>query len=259
MSYGTYINVDSSYYLDIRYYYFPNLKYALYGPSVGIYLTSFSAKPVWYGSCLQLLSIVLNWSISTDEDIIGFNLYRRVATPHTNSNPVRENSYSPTCSPAPVGEIAKSPPNPDNDYVWTKVNTSLITGTNPYSYTDKNVLPDTNYEYKLEAVVSDRQETLGTTECTSGKGTPGSFEIARIYPTPADDRISIDVIIPEQADVEITIYDITGRKVLVVASGLYSPGEYTLTSDITGLTDGVYIVKMTAGRLSASKRFVVAK
>jgi len=247
------IALDSNEYPHISYNRSIYLYYAYYeGPYPGITLTSFSAKP-------HNDAITLNWSVSTDEDISGFNLYRRVATPHTNSNPVRENSYSPTCSPAPVGEIAKSPPNPDNDYVWTKVNTSLITGTNPYSYTDRDITPDTNYEYKLEAVVSDKAETLGTTECTSGNGTPGSFDIARIYPTPADDRISIDVIVPEQADVEITIYDITGRKVLVVVSGLYSPGEYTLTSDITGLSDSVYIVKMTSEGFSASKNFVVAK
>ena len=172
---------------------------------------------------------------------------------------VRENSYSPTCSPATVGEIAQYPPNPDNDYVWTKVNTSLITGTNPYSYTDRDITPNTKYEYKLEAVMSDRQETLGTTECTSGKGAPSSFEIARVYPTPADDRISIDVIIPEQADIDISIYDITGRRVSTIASGLYNTGEYTITSNVSSLTDGVYLVRMTAGGLSASKRFVVAK
>jgi len=236
---------------DVRIDYSYLIYYVWYGNGLGITLTSFSAKP---GSS----AITLNWSISTDEDISGFNLYRRIIAPFTVST-VRENSYSPSCSPAPVGEIAQSPPNPDNDYVWTKVNTSLITGTNPYSYTDRDITPDTNYEYKLEAVVSDRQETLGTTSVDSGRGTPESFDIVRIYPTPADDRISIDVIIPEQSDIDIAIYDITGRRVATVASGLYNSGEYTITGDVSGLTNGVYIMRMTAGGLSASKRFVVAK
>jgi len=217
-----------------------NLKYAWYGPENAIDLTSFSAKP-------NNDAITLNWSVSTDEDISGFNLYRRVATPTTVSN-------IPT-----VGEIATFPLQTDDNSQWTRVNTSLITGTNPYSYTDRDVLPDINYEYKLEAVVSDKAETLGTKECTSGNGTPGSFDIASIYPTPAYDRISIDVIIPEQADIDIAIYDIAGRRIATVASGLYNPGEYTLSSDITGLSDGVYIMRMTAGGLYESKRFVVAK
>ena len=228
-----------------------DLKYAWYGPNIGITLTSFSAMP-------NNDAITLNWSVSTDEDISGFNLYRRIIAPFTVST-VRENSYSPTFSPATVGEIAKSPPNPDNDYVWTKVNTSLITGTNPYSYTDRDITPDTNYEYKLEAVTQDNSETLGTTSVDSGRGTPESFNIVRIYPTPAYYKISIDVIIPEQSDIDIAIYDIAGRRVAIVVSGLYNSGEYTIKVDVSGLTDGVYIVRMTSEGLSASKRFVVAK
>jgi len=235
-------------YLDGTY---GTLKHAWYGYGLGIDLTSFSAKP-------NNDAITLNWSISTDEDISGFNLYRRIIAPFTVST-VRENSYSPTCSPATVGEIATFPLQTDDNAQWTKVNTSLITGTNPYSYTDRDITPDTNYEYKLEAVTQDNSETLGTTSVDSGRGTPESFNIVRIYPTPAYYKISIDVIIPEKADIDIAIYDIAGRRVATVASGQYSPGEYTLTSDITGLTNGVYIVRMTDDGFSSSKNFVVAK
>jgi len=239
--------------------YSPNydLKYAWYGTYPGIDLTSFSVKA-------NNNAITLNWSVSTDEDISGFNLYRRIATP-TSVSPVRE--LAPKGMP---GGIAQSPlqtitigegtyPLIDLDTQWTKINTSLITGTNPYSYTDRTVEPETTYEYKLEAVVSDRNEMLGTTSATSGNSTPSPFEITRIYPTPADDRISIDIVIPEQTDIDISIYDITGRKVATVVSGLYNPGEYTMLSDVSGLINGVYIVRMTADKFSASKNFIVAR
>jgi hypothetical protein len=153
----------------------------------------------------------------------------------------------------------QSPLQSGEDYVWTKVNTSLVTGTNPYSYTDREIIPETTYEYKLEAVVSDRYDTLGTTSVTSGNDTPESFNITKVYPTPASSQINIDVVIPEQSDIDIGIYDISGRRVSTIASGLYNPGEYTLTSDIIGLTNGVYIVRMTTDRFSASKNFVVAR
>jgi len=234
----TSIALDSNEYPHISYERSLYLYYAYYeGPYPSIDLTSFTAKP-------NNDAITLNWSVSTDEEISGFNLYRRITTP-TGVSPVRE--------------IAQSPLQSGENYVWTKVNTSLITGTNPYSYTDRNVMPETSYEYKLEAVTNDTSEMLGTTECTSEKGTPESFDITSIYPCPANDRIRIDVVIPEQADIDISIYDIAGRKVSTVASGLYNPGEYTLTSDISGLTNGVYIVRMTAEGFGASKNFVVAK
>jgi hypothetical protein len=230
---GTSIAIDKYNFPHISYNDADNLRYARYGYGLGITLTSFSAKP--HGS-----TVVLNWNISTDEDISGFNLYRREVL-------------------APVREIAQSPLQHGEDYVWTKVNTSLITGTSPYSYKDKDIEPETRYEYKLEAVVSDKSETLGTIQATSGNGTPSSFEISRIYPTPAESQINIDVIIPEQTDIDIAIYDIAGRKVSTIAGGQYNSGEYTLTGDISCLTNGVYIVRMTAEGFSVSKNFVIAK
>jgi len=176
------------------------------------------------------------------------------------SYPARDYNLSNPISIIPtVREIAQSPLQSGEDYVWTKLNISLIIGTNPYSYTDRDVLPKTTYEYKLEAVVSNRNEMLGTTSLNSGKGKPESFDIVRVYPTPADDRISIDIVISEQSNIDISIYDIMGRKVSTITSSQYSPGEYTLTSDITGLSDGVYIVRMTSEGFTASKRFVITR
>jgi len=233
------------------------------GGRIGITLTSFTAKP-------NNNAITLNWSVSTDEDISGFNLYRRTTPPEAiHELPLQYPPVGTACPAEQARDYNLSSnlttvsedtyPRMNDNTQWTKVSASLITGTNPYSYTDKNVESERQYEYKLEAVVSDRQETLGTTKVTSGNETPSSFEISRIYPTPASSQISIDVMIPSQVDIDISIYDITGRKVSTVIRGQYNSGEYTLTSDISGLTNGLYIVRMTTEGLSASKNFVIVK
>jgi len=238
-------------YADYPYY---GLKYAWFGYGVGISLTSFTAKP-------NNDAITLYWSVSTDVAISGFNLYRRIVPPGAIHElplqyPFVGTDYNLS---TPVRENAHSPLQPGEDYAWTKINTALITGTNPYSFTDKDIVPETKYEYKLEAVISDKAETLGTTECTSGKGTPSSFEITSIYPCPASNYINCVVSVPDAKVVNISIYDITGRKVNTVASGLYNQGEYTLTSDISYLANGVYIVRMSSVGFSASKNFVIAR
>jgi len=247
--------LDSHNYPHISYHLYPNLKYAWYeGPYPGIDLTSFSAMP-------NNDAITLNWSVSTDEDISGFNLYRRVVEPWViHELPLQTpvgTDYNLSSNSTTAGEDDN--PCPNDDTQWTKVNTSLITGTNLYSYTDRDVLSETAYEYKLEAVVSDKNDTLGTTQVTSGNGTPSSFEIVIIYPSPASSVINLDVSIPTSSDIDISIYDISGRKVGTVANGLYNSGEYTIEGDVSVITDGVYIVKMTSEELSASKRFVIAK
>jgi len=231
------IALDSKNYPHISYFYYNerSLRYAWYGEGVYINLISFSAIP-------HNNSIVLNWNVSTDEDITGFNLYRKIAT----------------STISPVREIAQSPLQPGDDYVWTKINSSLITGENPYSFEDRDILPDILYEYKLEAVTSDETEVLGTTQINSSNK-PSSFSLTNIYPNPAFDKIEISFEVPIPANVDISMYDITGRRVNTIADGLYNPGEYTLTSDISCLTNGVYIMKMTTDCFSASKNFVVAR
>jgi hypothetical protein len=248
---GTSIALDKYDFPHISYNKHVNLGYARYGYGLSIDLTSFTAKP-------NNDAITLNWSVSTDEDISGFNLYRReMLSGAIHELPLQTPVGTDYNLFTPVGEDDNPCPNTNSQ--WTKVNTSLITGTNPYSYTDRDVLPETTYEYKLEAVVSDKNETLGTTSVNSGNGTPASFNIVRIYPTPADDRINIDVVIPSQSNIDISIYDIAGRKVSTIAGGQYNMGEYKLASDVSFFANGVYIVIMTSEGLSASKNFVVAR
>jgi hypothetical protein len=181
--------------------------------------------------------VKLNWSVDANEPIRGFNLYRTTA---------QEKDIT-------ASELTSSP-----DAIWTKVNKDLITGNNPYSYTDRTTDKNANYVYKLEAITYDKVEVLGETK-TEGNQSPSSFALTNVYPNPANTNVNMTIAIPVNASVDIAIYDISGRKVSTVASGLYSPGEYTLTSDVTGLTNGVYIVKMTTDGFNASKNFVVAK
>jgi hypothetical protein len=181
--------------------------------------------------------VILTWDVTSDVKIRGFNLYRTTA---------QEKDIS-------ASELTSSP-----TIIRTKVNKDLITGNNPYSYTDRTTDKNANYVYKLEAVTSDKADVLGETK-TNGNQAPSSFALTSVYPNPANGNINLSIAVPENAMIDISIYDIAGRKVSTVASGLYNPGEYTLTSDVSGLTSGVYIVRMTAEGFGASKNFVVAK
>ncbi|HEC80312.1 MAG TPA: T9SS type A sorting domain-containing protein [Firmicutes bacterium] len=216
----------------------------------------FGAWYIWYGDPLNDITLLsftaepsgasavnLRWSISTDEgdNISGFNLYRRelqegaihkLRIQHIHEG---DDTYHRT----------------DADIQWHKVNSTIITGTNPYSYTDTGVAENTQYEYKLEAVMGgDSGETLGTT--TVETGNPESFEVT-LYPNPSSGIF----IMKYNGDIsgigEINIYDISGRLVDVVEilgndnrasdtkAGLYE-GELML--DLTTLSDGLYIVNI---------------
>jgi len=236
----TSIALDSNDYPHISYYDDTNkdLKYARYGYGLGIDLISFTAED-------REDDIVLRWSVSTtgDDKIAGFNLYRRGMSEREHST-VRENYNSPLQG--------------DCVYGWHKVNTTLIMGTNPYSYTDTGVYENTRYEYKLEAVMeSEGSETLGTTSVETGS--PTSFGIVRLYPNPASNVVNCVFNVSRQCKVDIAIYDISGRCVIEREIGVDEGEGAEVVIDIDGLSDGVYTMSASDGDNSSSYRFAIVR
>jgi hypothetical protein len=51
------------------------------------------------------------------------------------------------------------------------------------------------------------------------------------------------------------MFDVKGRKVATLAQGEYSTGEYE--AEVTGLSSGVYLYRLTAGNFAETRKMVV--
>ncbi|MFU8860070.1 MAG: T9SS type A sorting domain-containing protein [Cyclonatronaceae bacterium] len=79
-------------------------------------------------------------------------------------------------------------------------------------------------------------------------GLPVAFTLEPNYPNPFNPSTNIRFILPESADVSITVYDITGRRVAVLTDGArYSPGSHTVRFDAGGLASGIYLYHLVLG------------
>jgi hypothetical protein len=203
------------------------------GYFTGIRLNSFYCK----GAPGNAISITWSVEATEGESIAGFNLYRRemaaVETRKVTGTGGSANKVS--------GE-------------WTKVNAALITGENPYVYIDASVEPGVTYEYKLEAVVDGRAETLGTTTGTAG-AQPAAFALYQSRPNPARGEAVISFELPENTEVTLSVYDLSGRKVATMADGLLPAGEHERA--VSGLAPGVYVYRLDAGGFVAAQKMVV--
>ncbi|MCF8243286.1 MAG: T9SS type A sorting domain-containing protein [Melioribacteraceae bacterium] len=85
------------------------------------------------------------------------------------------------------------------------------------------------------------------------------FDITQNYPNPFNPTTNIVYQIPREGRVVIKLYNILGREIEILVDEHKAQGRYELTFDGSRLSSGVYIYRISAGELSASKKFILIK
>ncbi len=128
--------------------------------------------------------------------------------------------------------------------------------TGPITITDSNVSTQYYYffyDWKVEAIKSDKQEVTVTVEDTLTI-VENDLEDIVVYPNPFSNTLSIKI--PAQYNTNsltVELYDSLGRQVLRLenVSQQYSNGEYKLTS-LERLSRGTYFARITDSKTSKS-------
>ncbi|RLD90402.1 MAG: hypothetical protein DRJ09_04300 [Bacteroidetes bacterium] len=79
----------------------------------------------------------------------------------------------------------------------------------------------------------------------------------RVYPNPATSSLTIQYEIIEKSSVIISIYDITGRKLMENNREEQPTGVYQTGLNIKNLKNGIYLLRLSTGNQTVVKRFVV--
>lgn len=84
---------------------------------------------------------------------------------------------------------------------------------------------------------------------------PKELALSPNYPDPFNERTTLQLALPQRAQVRVEIVDILGRVVAVpLAGGSYEAGTHTLTIDMTGFESGIYFIRASAGGTCAVER-----
>lgn len=78
----------------------------------------------------------------------------------------------------------------------------------------------------------------------------------RIYPNPAQDVLNVEVNASQASDINITIFNITGQKVMEESTSI-STGINVPSLNISGLTSGIYFATVKANGFENTMKFVV--
>jgi hypothetical protein len=98
---------------------------------------------------------------------------------------------------------------------------------------------------------------FGPATRTAGTFVPSSYALYQSRPNPARGTAVIAFDLPEGADVTLTIYDLSGRKVTTLVDEKLTAGVYERT--VSGLAVGVYVYRFEAGEFAAVKKIVVVE
>lgn len=88
---------------------------------------------------------------------------------------------------------------------------------------------------------------------------PTKFDLFQNYPNPFNPTSSIRYDIPKTGFVNISVYDILGRKIKVLVNEVKNPGYYEILFDARQLASGIYIYTIRTGDFTQSKKMIMMK
>ncbi len=88
---------------------------------------------------------------------------------------------------------------------------------------------------------------------------PSAFSLSQNYPNPFNPTTRIEFTLPVESYVRLTVYNVLGEEVSVLADGVETAGLKSVTFDAGGLPSGIYTYRLIAGDFSGTGRMLLLK
>ncbi len=88
---------------------------------------------------------------------------------------------------------------------------------------------------------------------------PKAISLFQNYPNPLNPTTIIEYTLPQRSDVQITIYDLLGRKVTTLVSEAQEAGLKSVQWDASNVPSGMYFYQIRAGEYVQTRKMVVLK
>ena len=93
-----------------------------------------------------------------------------------------------------------------------------------------------------------------------GCALPTELSLSRAYPNPSRDNVRFELALPKSADVRLSVYDVSGRRVDQVEVPAMGAGYHTLEWRATRGKAGVYFTRVyVGGRMVGERRIVMMR
>jgi hypothetical protein len=131
-----------------------------------------------------------------------------------------------------------------------------------FSFRDDNTDPGTSYRYRVEVSDEKRRRILFETDPISIPSIP--LTLYQNYPNPFNPATMISFTLPENTDVNLSIYNLEGKLVKTFINNTLSEGYKQTSWDGTDshgdpVASGVYFYRLKVGNRTLTKKMVLLK
>jgi len=114
-------------------------------------------------------------------------------------------------------------------------------------------------DYELIGCKIDDQISGSLTGVKNDNTTLDTYWLDQNYPNPFNPSTTISFSIPEGQIVELTLYNILGRKLITLLNEFKQAGKHKLEFNSSSLPSGVYFYQLKTGHFIQTKRFLILK
>ncbi len=132
-----------------------------------------------------------------------------------------------------------------------------------YYFTDRRVEPGLSYEYRLtDCDVNGNRgpaKILVISVNSSRENLPSEFQLYQNYPNPFNPTTSIRFDVPEAQDVQLAVYDMTGRLLSLLVDGYMAAGFHQMSWNAENVPAGIYMISLRAGTFQKTLKCVLLR
>ncbi|MBN8704249.1 MAG: fibronectin type III domain-containing protein [Bacteroidetes bacterium] len=209
---------------------------AMGGGTVPVELSSFTGS-------ISSDQILLKWSTASEKNNAGWEIQRQEDRSQKSED--RINAEWET-----LGFVAgKGTTTEAQSYEFSSLVPSRSSGTGS---------PSSPAVYRLKQM--DLDGTVSYSQVlTLSTSTPSDFKLIGNYPNPFNPATKISYQLPVSSEVNLQVYDVTGRIISTLVNGKKEAGVHEVSFDATGLSSGLYFYRISAGSFSAVKPMMLVK
>jgi hypothetical protein len=151
----------------------------------------------------------------------------------------------------------------NDEVIGTVEGAGTTTEPHEYEFTDAQIISGNTYLYMLADVSYANEEIKHSDNAITitipENDIPTEFALNANYPNPFNPRTVINYEISAISDVDLSIYDMNGRKVATLVDGSKPAGYYKVDWDASQYSSGIYFYRLQTDGFVDTKKMVLMK